>query len=64
MPANRTSDYLSLVQVVTIFYELDLMPKVLIAGLPAEPSAYQRVGAPTSICVVLRLASVQARSPK
>ncbi len=37
-----------LAQVVTIFYELDLMPKVLIAGLPAEPSAYQRVGVPAS----------------
>ena len=35
-------------QVVTIFYELDLMPKVLIAGLPEEPSAYQRVRAPES----------------
>ena len=34
---------------VTIFYELDLSPKVLVAGLPDEPSAYQRVNASASV---------------
>ncbi len=41
-------------QVVTIFYELDLSPKVLVAGLPDEPSAYQQVSTSVPRLVVPR----------